>query len=256
MEWSIGKQYFRRPYCLIAGGAWAHFSFDLHRNISDEVAVQLKPMQADLRKLDSSLSELRGFVHGQASKVATMELRQFAALDPPQLRQEAGKLNAVIESNQKNSVSADLQVIANLQAKLLKTNAPDHPGISGAAEALINYSSFIRDKSGFFPNARLARARTCQLPFNNSVDVVYSHTIADGCTLKLDGKTLYGSYFKNRIIVYEGGSATIDNTVFENCLFELKVAPSEQKSQVYSQIAKTLLAATGEHPKVTMNAAS
>jgi len=122
----------------------------------------------------------------------------FTRLNQAQLANELGELADAVAKAQKTGVADDIRNVDALQSRLaaLSLTTPDS---FRAASSLINYSSFIREKTGAFLGASAARARDCGFIKIDDGHTAVDHIVVvfgggatnlNGCTVRLDGLSI------------------------------------------------------------------
>jgi len=182
----------------------------------------------------------------------------FTRLNQAQLANELGELADAVAKAQKTGVADDIRNVDALQSRLaaLSLTTPDS---FRAASSLINYSSFIREKTGAFLGASAARARDCGFIKIDDGHTAVDHIVVvfgggatnlNGCTVRLDGLSIKNYTFVNAIVTFGGGMTRLENVRFINCLFavSLPAQPSVQAKQFAQEI---LLKNVGSKPTFT-----
>ena len=167
-------------------------------------------------------------------------------MDQTKFRQNLARVSEAITIAQKNGETDSIATLDAIQKKLatLPLNTPD---ASRAISSLVNYASFVREKTGLFPNAAAAKTKTCgfiqlgdgKSPVNRIVmNLDGGAANLNGCTARLDGLSIKNFIFVNAIVRYDGGAVRLENVRFINCLFVifLPVQPSAPARQFADEL--------------------
>lgn len=230
-----------------------HSEEDQKRDISLEVGKQLGPIEAELsRQLSAQndkISRIQGALGVAQNSKTTGSLQKFASMKAAELRKNLPALAETVRTAQESKTSLSLDTILAIQKTLAQLNL-DNPASAQAAEAIINYASHLREISNLVPNAALARAVNCRVPFS-APGVIYDQVIITGCTVDLDGRAYVGALFENCIVRYKGGALNLRNVTFSNCLYVISLPNTP--SDPAKRMVKSILSASSEKPSVTVN---
>ena len=230
-----------------------HNEEDQKRDIALEVGKQLGPIQAELNRQlsdqNEKISRIQGALGVAQNSKTTGSLQKFASMKAPELRKNLPALTEAVRTAQESKSALSLDTVLSIQKTLAQLNL-DSPSSAQAAEAIINYASHLREMRNLVPNAALARAVNCRVPFS-APGIVYDQVIIKGCTVDLDGRAYVGALFENCIVRYKGGALNLRNVTFSNCLYVISLPNTP--SDPAKRMVKSILSASGEKPSVTVS---
>jgi len=221
-----------------------------------EVSAQLAPVQNKLETIAEDVAKIKGadgIAKNNLSKHAASSspaLTQFAVMDKSQFIGSIARIPETVAAAKNNGELVKISTLDAIQKRLANAsiNSPDS---FKAALALIGYASFVREKSGLFPNAAKIRSETCKafgiIGSPQKIHIYSTGDHIDGCILSLDGVSLTDAVVKNAIVKYQGGAVRLKNVHFINCLFDVSIP--ENPSQPAKHFTDLLLAkSVGEKP--------
>jgi hypothetical protein len=185
-------------------------------------------------------------------------LQDFASLDEPQFSHEVGRLADAASIAQKSGVIDTVENVAKIQQKLANTPLTTPDSIRATA-SIINYSSFVREKTGAFPDATSVRAKPCQhvmigdgVSPVNQILINMTNVEFRGCLVRLDGLSITRGVISNAIVLYDGGPVRLNNVKFINCLFEFRL-PANYTPRAASFAKEILVEESGPNPTFTVS---
>jgi hypothetical protein len=184
-------------------------------------------------------------------------LQSFVNMDQTRLSRNLSKVAEAAREAQQDGVLETIANLSEIQTKV--ASLPLTQESSPAFWSLINYASFVREKTSVFPNAAVVSATTCNLinigngggP-RNSIVITLDGVKLRGCALTLDGLSLKNSTISNAVVRYFGGALRLDNVRFVNCVFEAVV--TVKTTQPAQSLARQILAKNiGAEPIFTVS---
>jgi hypothetical protein len=183
-------------------------------------------------------------------------LQAFARMDQDQFSHELVRIADAASRAQRDGVTDSVENIDATQKKLaaLPLNTPE---ASRAVSSVVSYASFVREKTGLFPNGEAVRAKPCNYfdLGNGPINVIrlrLDNLSMDGCGQRLDGLGLKNVTIRNAILTYNGGAIALENVTFVNCLFliSLPARPDVPARQLADEI---LIKNIGRMPTFTVS---
>ena len=183
-------------------------------------------------------------------------LGAFVKMNQTQFSHELVRIADVASRAQRDGVTDSVENIDATQKKLaaLPLNTPE---ASRAVSSVVTYASFVREKTGLFPNGQAVRSKPCAsvVEIEGPKDRIrssFSGGGAEGCKLELDGLSLKNFTVRNTVVTYNGGAVHLENVTFVNCLFIISL-PS-QLAVPARQLAEQILAKNvGPSPTFTLS---
>lgn len=251
--------------CVVGGfivATWqsnqSHNAEDLKRDINLEVHNQVAAMQTDvghqiqefqqhvtdqLTAQDEKVSRIQGLLGVSRNKTSD-GLQKFASMKDSELRKNLPALTSAVKMAQEGKVQPSLNTVLSVQNRIGGLNL-DSPESVQAAEAVINYTSHLREISNLVPDVALARVARCRTPPGVFIDSTIT-----GCTVDLDGQSFNNVAFENCIVRYRGGPVYLRNVTFTNCLYMISLPTT--LSEPAKKMVRSILSASGQKPSVTV----
>ncbi len=231
-----------------------HSDEDQKRDIALDVKRQLEPINEELRKQGEQIANLRGNLGLSFNADPKIAIQQFSSLDAPVLGHHLVRLVQTLNEAQKKGDAADLRAVEAIQTKLatLDLNSTE---AREAISAIINYASFVREKTELFPNAEAVRHTHCGFvtaPLRVRKNFLISNGTVDGCSQELDGFSFTNYTFENCIVIYRGGPLHLENVTFENCLFIVYLPVVQIKAPAKMFAREILAKSSGPRPTFTV----
>lgn len=215
--------------------------------ISAEVARQLIPIGQSLQAMNreiGKISQKLGIARIQIP-IQSSPLQEFAMLDEDKFGLSVKRVADVTVEAQKSGAIDTIENIDAIQRKLV--GLPDNSDVLRAKVNVINYASFVREKTGLIQNATTIRTKTCgfikigdgESPVKTiMVNLDGGSASLNGCAVRLDGLSIKNYTFENAVVRYDGGPLRLENVRFINCLFAVSLPnpPTPSAKQFANQI--------------------
>jgi hypothetical protein len=234
-----------------------HAVKDLNESMDKTVERRLNPVTDKLDDVNSRLHDLEGWRKGVEGDVRILKESQNVQ---EQKQKEFGKklsqqeaLNRLQDPNRIfATIRAEIQIAEKGQQKLPPPQLADYKNALRAlpsstenywktVAAVINYQSLIDQMSGEAPDPAQV-SRPCNAATGGYYNA-YANVAFHNCIVDLDTQMFKNVEFRNSVIRYRGGPASLANVTFINCTFVLELA-----AHPVTPVQKNLLLALLDSP--------
>jgi hypothetical protein len=208
---------------------------DDHTNqlIDDKLEPKLGKINDQLTQLAKDVSRIQGKLNLSIDEQQNLKSRidQQIALakmtDPKRVDRAVAVIRTEIE---KARSTKQPMPVADYRAAL--RDLPDTAtGYWKTVAAIINYQSFLDQKTGSAPNPKTVAHWCPGLTASGGGHNIFQNLPISNCIVDLDTNLLENVTIRNSVIRYHGGPITVQNAVLINCYFEVDLTTPPNPSQ-------------------------
>ena len=219
--------------------------------ISAEVNRSLQPIISRLDRIEPQFDALGKRFDGLEKRMGEVEARALPAIlsaplpkDKQQRSEDLQQRSQAIEAATKQNlpIYPDTPSAAREFRIKLASLQPTGGTFWKAAGSIINYESFIAERSNLFIDANTVIKEGCAIGGQIGVGIVMGGFLIRDCRQQIDNGVLWeNGTFRHMLIVYNGGELHLKNVDFEDCIFA--VAFPQDPSLPVKRFAQSLLSA-------------